>query len=296
MKTSKLLGALCLSMATLNPLWAITFVLPEQGDMVGEVQYANPEAGETLSEIGIRFDIGYYEMVRANPHVDPASPLPANITVLIPSQFILPPVSRRGIVINLAEYRLYYFPPNDNVVVTMPVGIGREGWTTPSGITKVIGKERDPIWRPTANVKAEAAKQGVPIPNEFPAGFANPLGRHVLRLGWPTYLIHGTNRRDGVGARVSAGCMRMMPEDIEYLFSLVAVGTPVHVLNEPVKFGYSDGSLYMQLHPLLAEQKNHNLDSLVYRQLVRMAVVNKVNKKIVQLELRHPSGVPKKIS
>ncbi|WP_051546196.1 L,D-transpeptidase family protein [Legionella lansingensis] len=277
-------------------LWATTFVLPTQGDLIGAIQYTNPEIGETLSDVGIRFDIGYYEMVRANPQVDPTRPLPIQTRLLIPSQFILPPAPREGLVINLPEYRLYYFPPHDNVVITMPVGIGREGWTTPLGLTKITVKERDPVWRPTANVRAEAAKHGDPIPNEFPPGEVNPLGRHVLRLGWPTYLIHGTNRRDGVGARVSAGCIRMMPEDIEHLFSLVQVGTPVRVLNEPIKFGYFEGALYMQVHPVLVEQKERSLKSLIYKQLNRLHVGDKVNIKLVQNEVGYPSGIPKKIS
>ncbi|STX42246.1 putative ErfK/YbiS/YcfS/YnhG family protein precursor [Legionella donaldsonii] len=286
-----------LLMITLTDIsFALTFVLPTEGDVIGEMQYARPQVGETLSEVGIRYDIGYYEMMRANPQVDSTRPLPPHTRLLIPSQFILPPVPREGLVINLAEYRLYYYPPNDNVVITMPVGIGREGWTTPIGITKVTTKERDPIWRPTANVRAEAAKNGIPIPNVFPPGDGNPLGRHVLRLGWPTYLIHGTNRRDGVGARVSAGCIRMMPEDIEYLFDFVSVGTPVRVLNEPVKFGFDKGTLYIQAHPLLAEQKNNSLQALVYEQLKRMSALNKVNKTVVNSELSNPSGILKKIS
>lgn len=285
-----------LMITLVNTSLAVTFVLPAEGDVIGEIKYARPQVGETLSEVGIRYDIGYYEMIRANPQVDSTRPLPPQTRLLIPSQFILPLVPREGLVINLAEYRLYYYPPNDNVVITMPVGIGREGWTTPIGVTKVTIKERDPIWRPTSNVRAEAAKNGIPIPKVFPPGDGNPLGRHVLRLGWPTYLIHGTNRRDGVGARVSAGCIRMMPEDIEYLFDFVSVGTPVRVLNEPVKFGFYKGALYIQAHPLLAEQKNSSLKSLAYEQLNRMSALNKVNEKAVNAELSYPTGILKKIT
>ncbi|CEG60754.1 L,D-transpeptidase family protein [Legionella micdadei] len=285
---------ICFLMFVLAPSWSTTFVLPENGDLVGQVQSTRPEIGETLSDVAIRYDIGYYEMVRANPRVDPVRPLSPDVRLIIPSQFILPPGPREGLVINLAEYRLYYYPPKDNVVITMPVGIGREGWTTPTGMTKVVAKERDPVWRPTANVRAEAAKNGVPIPDAFPPGEGNPLGRHILRLGWPTYLIHGTNRRDGVGSRVSAGCIRMMPEDIEYLFDLVAVGTPVRVLNEPVKFGRKKGSIYMQAHPPLIEQKNSNLHQIIQEQLAKMGVT-KINSKVVQIEEGYPSGIPQKI-
>jgi L,D-transpeptidase ErfK/SrfK len=293
---AKFLRALlfCALLSCLPDSWSMTWVLPAEGDLVGEIQYSRPEIGETLSDVGIRYNIGYYEMVRANPKVDPTRLLPPETRLLIPSQFILPPGPRAGLVINLAEYRLYYYPPNDNVVITMPVGIGREGWTTPLGLTKVTQKERDPIWRPTASVRAEAAKNGTPIPNAFPPGEGNPLGRHILRLGWPTYLIHGTNRRDGVGSRVSAGCIRMMPEDIEYLFDLVALGTPVRVLNEPLKFGHQNGSFYMQAHPPLIEQKKSNLNDLAKEQLAKLAEV-KINFKQLNEELRSPTGLPKKL-
>ncbi|WP_242604548.1 L,D-transpeptidase family protein [Legionella fairfieldensis] len=262
---------------------------------MGQIEYTHSEAGETLSDVGIRYDIGYYEMVRANPRVDPVRPLPPATRLLIPSQFILPKGSRTGLVINLPEYRLYYYPPNDNIVITMPVGIGREGWTTPIGTTKVTFKERSPVWRPTANVRAEAAKNGTPIPDSFPPGEGNPLGRHVLRLGWSTYLIHGTNRRDGVGARVSAGCIRMMPEDIEYLFDLVTVGTPVRVVNESIKSGYLNKDLYIQVYPLLLEYKNNNLNYLMHKQLSKITAA-KINRKVIKDELDYPTGIPRKIT
>ncbi len=214
---------------------AATFVIPADGSVVGEVQYINADVGETLGDVGIRYGIGYYEMTRANPQVDPVIPLPMRASILIPSRFKLPQGPHRGIVINLAEYRLYYFPENDNVVMTYPVGVGRKGWNTPLGVTTVIAKERDPVWRPTAKLQAEGAKHGQIVPEAFPGGSGNPLGRYVMRLGWPTYLIHGTNRTDSIGMRVSAGCVRMLPDDIEYLFNRVPVGTSVRIVNQPLK-------------------------------------------------------------
>jgi len=217
--------------------FATTYVLPANGNVIGEPQYAYPQMGETLAEAGLRYDIGYNEMVRANPQINPRAQLSSQTRLLIPSQFVLPPVPHRGVVINLAEYRLYYFPEHDNVVLTYPVGIGRKGWNTPTGLTKVVAKVRDPSWHPSSRLRAEAEKNGLLIPENFPPGAANPLGRHILRLGWPTYLIHGTNRTDGVGMRVSAGCIRMLADDIEYLFGLVKVGTQVRIINPPQKVG-----------------------------------------------------------
>ncbi|MBA2710274.1 MAG: L,D-transpeptidase family protein [Tatlockia sp.] len=286
---------LCLCLFCLNNSWSATYVMPLKGDLVGEIQYGHPEISETLADVGLRYEIGYYEMLRANPRVDPTRILSPATGLIIPSQFILPPGSRLGIVINLAEYRLYYFPPNDNVVITMPVGIGREGWSTPLGLTKVIQKERDPVWRPTALVRKEAKNIGSPIPHVFPPGEGNPLGRHILRLGWPTYLIHGTNRSDGIGARVSAGCIRMRPEDIEQLFALVSVGTPVRVLNEPLKLGYHKGKLFIEIHPPLIEQKKFNLKERVHKHLNGLVGL-KINNKRINEELNYPTGLPKAVT
>lgn len=267
-------------------------VIPPEGDVVGEIEYTHPEEGETLAEVGIRFDMGYYAMVNANPHVDPNRPLSAQVRLLIPSQFILPQAPRHGVVINLAEYRLYFFPENDNVVITYPVGIGRKGWSTPVGITKITTMQRNPTWRPTATVIADAAEKGVQMPDVFPSGPSNPLGKHALSLGWPTYLIHGTNRTDGIGERVSAGCIRMLPEDIEYLFGFVKIGTPVRVVNEPLKFGKLNSALYIEVHKPLSEQKDMDFLARVER---RLNTKQSLNKSITQ-EINRPTGVPKKIT
>ncbi|WP_242604218.1 L,D-transpeptidase family protein [Legionella beliardensis] len=275
---------------------AATWVISEHSDLIGTIQYATVQAGETLSDVGIRYDIGYDEMVQANPKLDPLRPLYPQTKVVIPSQYILPSGPRQGLVINLAEFRLYYYVPHDNVVITMPVGIGRKGWTTPIGITKVVSKERDPKWRPTANVRAEAARHGTPIPDEFPPGEGNPLGRYALRLGWSTYLIHGTNRRDVVGSRVSAGCIRMMPEDIEYLFDYVPIGTVVRVVNEPIKLGYAQGDFFLEAHPLLAEHHGRDLHTLAANLLMKQKNLRHKNDKLIQTAISYPSGIPVKIS
>ena len=276
--------------------FATTLVIPPDGNVVGEVEYASPMAGETLAEVGVRYDIGYYEMINANPHVDSINPLSVQIKLLIPAQFILPAIPRHGLVINLAEYRLYFFPENDNVVITHPVGIGRKGWNTPVGKTKIVAKQVNPTWRPTNTLLAEAAKHGVQLPDVFPPGPGNPLGKHVLRLGWPTYLIHGTNNTDGVGERVSGGCIRMLPDDIEYLFGLVSIGTNVRVINEPIKLGRLNGSLYLEAHPQLAEQKEKSLQKLVQYQLATQKTTGPLNSAIINQESSHPTGVPRKIN
>lgn len=279
----------------LNASYATVLVIPEAGGVVGEIQYAASEVGESIDDVGRRFSIGYYEMVRANPKVDARHTLAAQTSLVIPSQFILPPTPRNGIVINLAEYRLYYFPPDDNVVITFPVGIGKIGWSTPLGLTKVTAKVTNPIWKPTANILAAAEEMGAPIPDEFPPGPNNPLGKHVLRLGWPAFLIHGTNRVDGIGARVSAGCIRMLPDDIEYLFNMVPVGTAVRVINEPVKISQQDDSIFLQMYPLLSDQKRAGLRDILARKLAEIGKPNQTNNQIISNELVAPTGIVRKI-
>lgn len=247
---------------------AATYVMPAgQDDLVGHVLEVSATAGERLGEIGMRTGMGYYEMQAANPNIDPYKHLYAGTKVIIAAEFILPPGPREGIVINLPELRLYYYPAGENVVVTFPIGIGREGvWGTPLGLTKVINKKAGPSWYPTQHVRDHAASQGTPIPAYFPPGPDNPLGEYALYLGWPTILIHGTNLPDFIGTRISAGCIRMMPNAIKALFDMVPIGTTVRVMDQPFKAGWRDQRLYVEAHLPLDEEQgvyNETLSSLV---------------------------------
>ncbi len=208
---------------------AVILEIPLEGNLVGEVEYASPEPGETLSEVGLRYDIGYEEMVKANPGIDQTHPLSQQLRLLIPSRFTLPSGPRHGLVIQKSAYRLFYFPETEDLVMTYPVGIGRKGWETPLGKTSIIAKQTNPTWRPSAHLQEEALKNGQMLPAEFPSNKENPLGQQVLRLGWPTYLIHGSPHPEGIGRPISAGCIRMLEEDMASLFSEVHVGTSVRV-------------------------------------------------------------------
>ncbi len=274
---------------------AAVFVIPSNGDIIGKTQRTSSEVNESIEDVGRRFGIGYYEMVNANPHADSIHTLSANTALIIPSQFILPSAPREGIVINLAEYRLYYFPPDENVVITFPIGIGKKGWSTPVGTTKVIAKVTHPTWRPTAKVLAAAEQIGAPLPDVFPPGPNNPLGDYALRLAWPSFLIHGTNRVDGIGARVSAGCIRMLPNDIEFLFNTVKTGTKVKVINEPIKIGRAGSIFFLQMYPLLSEEKNENLNNLFNKKISSLNLKD-VRKKLILNEFSHPSGLLKQLT
>jgi L,D-transpeptidase ErfK/SrfK len=230
---------------------------PIDSQLIGQIQTATARHEDTLLDIARRYDIGQKEILLVNKKTDRW--LPGEGTkVIIPSRFILPKAPRRGIVLNVPEMRLYQFQQskNDNpaTVTTHPVSIGRMDWTTPLGKTRIIQKKENPTWRPPESIKKEHAEKGEILPDVVPAGPDNPLGLFALRLGIPGYLIHSTNKPFGVGMRVSHGCVRMYPEDIEKLFQHVKVGTPVLIINQPIKVGWFANKLYIEVHPALDEE------------------------------------------
>ena len=233
---------------------------PADVDVIGQVSTITASSNDTLLDIARRYDLGQNEILLANQTVDRWLP-EDNAVVVLPNRFILPNVERTGLVLNLPEMRLYYFPEpkagETPVVITHPISVGRMDWETPLGKTSIINKKKDPDWRPPQSLKDEAIAEGnEPLPDIVEAGPDNPLGRYAMRLGIPGYLIHSTNKPYGVGMRVTHGCLRMYPEDIERLFDDIPVGTPVHIVNQPIKLGWLAGSLFVELHPPLDEDKD----------------------------------------
>ena len=225
------------------------FSLIEKQSVLGQAGVLEIEAGDSLPVIARYFGLGFDEIILANPDVDPWLPEQGH-TVSLPLRFILPKVPRKGLVLNLAAKRLFYFPGDKNdKVITFPIGIGREGWQTPTGTTSVIAKKVHPRWVVPKSIRLEHAKKGDPLPKIVPAGPNNPLGDYALRLGIPGYLIHGTNKPYGVGMAVSHGCVRLYPEDIALLFKQIKTGTQVRLLNQPFLIGENKGELYIQVYP-----------------------------------------------
>ena len=217
-------------------------------DLTGEMKAHMVGPGETLLDIARRYDLGFVEARAANPGLDAWVPAPGTL-VALPTRHILPDAPRAGIVINLAEQRLYHFPATGEPILTFPIGIGKEQWETPLGTTKVVRKRKDPAWIPPASIRAERPD----LPAIIAAGPNNPLGAFALDLAWERFVIHGTNRPAGVGRRVSHGCIRLYPEDIERLFQRVTVGTEVRFIDQPIKLGWSKGELYLEAHPTQAQ-------------------------------------------
>jgi L,D-transpeptidase ErfK/SrfK len=232
---------------------------PDDIDVIGTIQFVQANENETLLDIARNNDVGQKEILDANPGVDRWLPK-NNPVVRLPKRYVLPDAERKGIVLNLPEMRMYYFRLSDYTkipqIITHPVSVGRMDWETPLGTTRITSKQIDPSWRPPQSLKDEAiAKGDAPLPDVVPPGPDNPLGHYAMRLGIPGYLLHSTNKPYGVGMRVTHGCLRMYPEDIEQLFEDVPVGTPVQIVNQPVKLGWFADTLYIEIHPALEENQ-----------------------------------------
>jgi len=263
MKRASFITLLLLSsLGALHSARAMDYPLPPAGSrLIGQNQtYTIQEGDNKLQTIARRFNTAAQVLLETNNTIAPVNPAPGTV-ITIPSQMLLPDTPREGIVVNLAELRLYYFPPGENSVQVFPLGIGQLGLETPVTTTRVSQKIPNPTWTPTPGIRARSLEQGIKLPPVVPAGPNNPLGRYALRLGVGNgeYLIHGTSAPDSVGLRVSSGCMRMNAPDIKALFEQVRVGTRVQIINEPVKFSVEpDGKRYIEVHRPLAQVEGEN--------------------------------------
>jgi L,D-transpeptidase ErfK/SrfK len=235
---------------------AAEYELHADSDVIGEIIVHTAKHEDTFARLAREYNVGREELRRANPGVDEW--LPGEGTqIIIPSQYVLPNAPRRGVVINIAEYRLYYFPDGDSGrVYSYPIGIARLNRSTPLGLTTVTRKAKDPTWYPTESVRAEQAAIGRPLATVVPPGPDNPLGSRALYLGFPLYLIHGTNEPFGIGTRATAGCFRMFPADVEELYDMVGIGTQVRIVNQPFKLGWTEEGLYLEAHMPLEEERD----------------------------------------
>src|SRR5882672_2165237 len=277
-------------------------------DIVGYVQKTIVGKEDTLPDIARRFDVGYEEMLTANPGVDPWLP-GVGREVVVPTQFILPAAPHEGVVVNIAAMRIFYYPPHKKgepqVVITHPIGIGKVGWKTPEGVTKIVRRQKDPTWRVPVSVLKEHKENGEVLDRVIGPGPDNPLGKHAFYLDWPSYLIHGTNKPAGVGLRSSHGCIRLYPEDIAVLFEMAPVGTQVRVVNQPFVFGWHDGALHIQAFDVLeddprdwkkaqAKLLNKALAERIQQELA--ARKEKIDWEAVSKLSHEPRGIPVSVS
>ena len=300
-RVTLLAGAAWLAFAAVG-VEAATYVLNDPAQtLIGVPASEVTQQEDTLLDVARRNGLGYEEIARANPGVDMWLP-GAGRQLVLPTQRIIPDVERTGIVVNLPEHRLYFFPKAKRgqppTVITYAISIGRMDWSTPLGVTQIVAKNRNPIWYPTKSVLAEHAANGDPLPRIVPPGPDNPLGAYAMRLGIPggAYLIHGTNKPAGVGMQNTHGCMRLYPEDIEALFPLVPLRTQVRIINEPVKLGWVGGELYMEAHrPLDRMGDPQEPDLKVLEGMLLKAAADRpvaINWDLARKTLQDAQGIP----
>jgi len=289
--------------ATLNipkPVFAATKIASNassKNEMIGSISHVSTRKQDTLLDIARHNNLGFVELLAANPGVDPW--LPGDRTkVILPNAHILPSGPRKGILLNLIDQRLYYFPQFSRKIKSYPIGTGQDAWGTPHGTTKIIRKVRNPTWYVPESIREEQPE----LPAVVKPGPENPLGKHALYLGWPSYLIHGTNNPWGVGRRVSHGCIRMYPEAIEELFPQIPMETPVTIVSQEMKIAWVDQQLMVEIHPnhiqnIEIERGENPTPSLIPEMSYRVfkaagAKARLINWKILKKAALERSGIP----
>ncbi|MBR9870334.1 MAG: L,D-transpeptidase family protein [Gammaproteobacteria bacterium] len=268
------------------------------GDLAGDLQVFTTAYEDTFAGIGNELALGYLELVKANPGIDPW--LPGEGTqITLPRMYVLPDSAREGIVINLAEYRLYYFTGGG--VQVYPVGVGTEDNPSPLTNAKVTMPLESPAWYPPASIRAEYEASGDYLPRMIPPGPDNPLGTHALMLSEKGYLIHGTNKKFGVGMAVSHGCFRMYNEDISRFAYQVSKGTPVQVIREPVKVGLSGGEIWLEVHRPGEDYTQEDREKLWRQTMAKVEAFQKqhpevqVKRMAIEVAVDQADGIPRMI-
>ncbi|MCL1078860.1 LysM peptidoglycan-binding domain-containing protein [Parashewanella spongiae] len=298
----KRISLVIISLLISLPSQALVYSLPEDGSrLVGHNEtYIVPNGKLPLEAIADKFQLGLTNIMQANPGVDPFLPRPGT-QLTIPHQLILPDAPHKGIIINLAEMRLYYYPKGDKTVEVYPIGIGEVGRDTPENwVTRVYRKKENPTWTPTAQTKADHAAKGDILPDVWPAGPDNPMGLFALYIG-NLYAIHGTNASFGIGLRVSHGCVRLRNNDIEEVFKKVPIGTRVQFINNPVKVAVTpDGHRFIEVHEPLSKSiedyESNDVLPLEFTQKVKRFLANsETDSSLLKQVLEQRSGMPVRV-
>ncbi len=289
--------AVLVGVALTQVSYSLDFQMPDgNNSILGQLQQSRVSWGDNFYKIGRRFDIGYDAMAAANSQYNPQE-IPLFFHVQVPSEFMLPPGPRDGIVVNVAEKRLFYYNVASNQVMTFPVGIGKQGWGTPLGVLKVIEKIVNPTWYAPKDILQALANQGYTnVPSQIPEGPQDPLGAFALRLSNPDYLIHGTNDPASIGTQASSGCIRLFPEDIAQLFAEVPQGTDVRIIDDPYEIGWNNTSLYLVVFQPLSGDPALDLDQIDAQLLYETQGMNvNINWRKVGYTVLTQDGIPTKI-
>jgi L,D-transpeptidase ErfK/SrfK len=281
-----------------STLFASNYVKPNPGDsIIGDIRFIPAMKGDSPSSIAQRYSLGTNAIVAANPGISEDSRFANGTYVKVPTQFLLPSLPHQGIIINLPEMRMYYFPKDSDSVMTFPIGIGKIGKTIPITNTAITRKVVNPVWIPTKSIREFNEQQGIELPYAMPPGPDNPLGPYAIYMKVPTYLIHSTIFPESIGRRASFGCIRMNEGDIKQFFPLVTPGTPVAIIDMPYKIGWEGDRLFLEAHPPLEERGAPSLPELA--QIINSAIPKDqtivIDWQMVAYLAEQPDGVPHQI-
>ncbi len=284
------LTASTVSYADTYSLQSASFMGPP---IIGNDYQVEIAKGDTMAQIARQNGMGLQEILDANPGIKPRRMMVGDVLSL-PKSHILPDTERGGIVVNLPEMRMYYYPDSQSghEVMTFPVTIGQDDWPTPQKRTTITQKVENPTWRPTKRIRLEAEGKGIDLPEVVPAGPKNPLGRHKMRLGQSSILIHGTNKPSSIGLRASHGCLRMYPEDVEKLFNMVPMGIDVQLINQPIKVTEYNGRTWVEVHKPLGNDPWSDKQMLDYAVQHFSAFGHEVDIELLKELIATKSGIP----
>lgn len=298
MNQKRLFRALMLLLMIASSIFAKTYTLKDGQSVYGNLEFKVYKGQKDLYELAREYDVAYDVLLSANPTLA-SGEIELGSVIVLPTKFMLPNVRHKGMVVNLAERRLYLFRPKENKFDVYPVSIGRTGWETPLGKYKIIEKTKDPIWFVPKSLYDDQVAKGVDMPKMIKPGPDNPLGGYSMRLSHPTYLIHGTNDPNRIGRKITAGCINMYPEDVESLFKHTSIDTPVNLINQPMKLAYENGKLYVESHENDQEWDMGNflrpeteVERAMKRQYVRWQKQGGNNDKAMYAFVEKYSGIP----
>ena len=277
--------------------WAMSYALPEANSrLIGQPTIHIAKKGDFFQALAEQYNVGFYALIAANKQLDPFLIEPGT-EVIIPTQMLLPYAKREGIVVNLAELRLFYYPPGENIVHVFPVGIGRAGLLTPRVISEISEKRENPVWRPTEETRARhLADTGEELAKEVLPGPNNPFGKYALRIGRTVYLLHGSNERFGIGMRASAGCIRLYDEDIEWLFENVEIGTPIRIVDQAIKMSYEPTlEKLIEAHEPLSYSEGDEIEEVASEGVLRFVGESQEAQQFFQRLLAEPTGLVHKL-
>jgi L,D-transpeptidase ErfK/SrfK len=221
----------------------------EQGHgLFGSVRSYTVVRGDTATSVGARFGVSP-EVIISDNHLPAGGALSVGQTLQLDARHVIPNSAAAGIVVVNVPQRMLFYAADAGGVTAFPVAVGRRTWPTPLADLSIVVKERNPTWDVPVSILEEARRAGREQAPHVPPGPNNPLGKFWLGLSGGGIGIHGTNAPASIYRAATHGCVRLHPDDIEWLFPRVGVGTAVRLIYEPILLTSVGGQVFLEVHP-----------------------------------------------